>query len=264
MSETTGQAFSHLVDLLTRLRGPDGCPWDREQTHESLKRSLLEESYEVLEAIDRRDPPRLAEELGDVLLQILFHSQIAAEAGEFTIDDVEESVRDKLVRRHPHVFGSTKVKDAQEVEANWEHLKRREHQDDEQASILGHVPIDTPALAYSQLIQDRASRSGFDWEVLEGVLEKVAEEVREISEAPSQEAKAREFGDLLFALVNAGRWLGVHTEDAMRQANARFSARFLEMERLSREEGVSFADLPLEQKERLWQQVKRRERNREI
>ena len=257
MTDATGQAFSHLVELLAHLRGPKGCPWDREQTHDSLKRNLLEESYEVLEAIDQRDPAQLAEELGDVLLQTLFHAQIANEADEFAIDAVLESVRDKLVRRHPHVFGDTQVKDAREVEANWEHLKRQERSGQDETPLLGQLPGEMPALAYSQLIQDRASRTGFDWDSLDGVLEKVTEEVREINEAPSQEAKAREFGDLLFTLVNVGRWLGIHTEDALRQTNARFHERFVQMERLARERGLSFADLPLEDKERLWQEVKR-------
>lgn len=256
MSDATGQAFNHLVDLLARLRAPQGCPWDQEQTHDSLKRYLLEEVYEVLEAIDHHNAAKLSEELGDVLLQVLFHAQIAREAGQFTIDDVTESVRDKLVQRHPHVFGNTKVKDAQEVEANWEQLKRQERQGADQGSLLGSVPEDTPALAYSQLIQDRASRAGFDWDSMEGVLEKVAEEVREVQQAETQEAKSAEFGDLLFVLVNAGRWLGVHGEDALRQANARFSRRFAGMERLARERGLSFADLSLEEKEKLWQEVK--------
>jgi len=256
MTDTTGQAFSHLVDLLKQLRGPGGCPWDHEQTHDSLKRNLLEESYEVLEAIDRRDPARLSEELGDVLLQTVFHAQIASEAGEFDIDAVLEAVRDKLVRRHPHVFGGVQVKDAREVEVNWDRLKRRERQGEEEPSLLGWMPVDMPALAYSQLIQDRASRTGFDMGGLDGVLEKVAEEVEEFREAPSQEAKASEFGHLLFTLVNVGRWLGIHAEDALRQANAQFCQRFAGMERLARERGLSFADLPMDEKERLWQQVK--------
>ncbi len=247
-------AFRELVALLERLRGPDGCPWDREQTHESLKRYLLEESHEVLEAIEQQAIEQLPEELGDVLLQILFHAQIARETGEFTIDDVLESLREKLVRRHPHVFGDAQVKDAREVEANWERLKRREKE--EGSSLLGRVPPATPALAYSQLIQDRASTAGFDWESVDGVLEKVVEELREIQEAPSPERRAEEFGDLLLALVNVGRWMGIHGEDALRQANLRFSRRFMEMERLARERGLSFADLPLEQKEALWQEVK--------
>ena len=255
MSETTGQDFNHLVDLLARLRGPGGCPWDREQTHDSLKRYLLEESYEVLEAIDQRNPALLAEELGDVLLQILFHAQVASESGQFSIDDVLESQRDKLIRRHPHVFGDAQVKDAREVEANWERLKRRERHGEED-SLLGRLPTEMPALAYSQLVQDRASSTGFDWDTAAGVLEKVAEEAQEIRDATSQEAKAREFGDLLLTLVNTGRWLGIHTEDALHQANARFYRRFTHMERLAQERGLSFVDLHLDEKERLWQEAK--------
>lgn len=256
MSDSTGDAFSHLVDVLARLRGPGGCPWDQEQTHDSLKRSLLEESYEVLEAIDNKVPARLTEELGDVLLQVLFHAQIAAEAGDFTVDDVVESLRDKLVRRHPHVFGDATVKDAREVEANWERLKQQEREGREEASALGNVPASTPALAYGQLIQDRASRAGFDFDGMDGVLDKVVEEIGEMEEASSQEERAGEFGDLLFTLVNVGRWMGIHAEDALRQANARFYGRFLEMERITGERGVSFPDMSMQQKEELWQQAK--------
>ena len=255
MSQTHRQdAFRELVALLERLRAPDGCPWDREQTHLSLKRYLLEETHEVLEAIDQQVPAKLAEELGDVLLQVLFHAQIAREAGEFAIDDVLTGLRDKLVRRHPHVFGDVQVVDAREVEANWEKLKGQER---EQPSLLGSLPKDMPALAYSQLIQDRASTAGFDWDDLDGVLDKVTEEIREIREASTQERKAEEFGDLLLALVNVGRWLGVHGEDALRRANARFIGRFVEMERLAQERGLAFHDLSLERKEALWQEAKR-------
>lgn len=256
MSDSTGDAFSHLVGVLARLRGPGGCPWDQEQTHDSLKRSLLEESYEVLEAIDNKVPARLTEELGDVLLQVLFHAQIAAEVGDFTVDDVVESLRDKLVRRHPHVFGDTTVKDAQEVEANWERLKQQERENEMDRSALGNVPASTPALAYAQLIQDRASRAGFDFDGIDGVLDKVVEEIREMEEASSQEERAGEFGDLLFTLVNVGRWMGIHAEDALRQANARFYGRFLQMERIAGERGVSFPDMSMRQKEELWQQAK--------
>ncbi|MBI4339675.1 MAG: nucleoside triphosphate pyrophosphohydrolase [Chloroflexi bacterium] len=262
MSDATGPAFSHLVDLLEQLRGPQGCPWDLEQTHQSLKRNLLEESYEVLDAIDRQDPDvsGLAEELGDVLLQVLFHAQIAREAGRFSVDDVLEAIRDKLVRRHPHVFGDAQVKDAREVEAQWEELKRQERQaDPAQASRLGDLPLAMPALAYSQLIQDRASRAGFDWPALDGVLDKVAEELREISEAPTPQEKAREFGDLLFSMVNVGRWMGLHTEDTLRQANARFHHRFTTMERLAAGRGAAFEALDPEAKDKLWTEAKRLE-----
>ena len=260
MSDATGDAFSRLVDLLATLRSPEGCPWDREQTHQSLKRNLLEEPYEVLDAIDQGNPDLLTEELGDVLLQILFHSQIASEAGQFAIDDVMEAIRGKLVRRHPHVFGDAQVKDARDVEANWEALKRQERRGSEgEASLLGKLPPEMPALAYSQLMQDRASRSGFDWDTVDGVLDKVTEELREIYEAPTQEEKAKEYGDLLLTVVNVGRWMGVQAEDALRQSNVRYHHRFTGMERLATERGASFADLPLEEKDRLWDEVKQRE-----
>jgi len=255
MSKTTGNDFNYLVGLLVRLRGPGGCPWDQEQTHDSLKRYLLEESYEVLEAIDHRNPIQLAEELGDVLLQILIHAQIASESGQFNINNVLDSQRDKLIRRHPHVFGNAMITDAREVEANWGRLKRRERQG-EKDSLLGKLPSEMPALAYSQLIQDRASSTGFDWDTIEGVLEKVTEEAQEIRDATSREAQAREFGDLLFTLVNTGRWLGIHAENALRQANTRFCQRFSHMERLAMERGLSFVDLPLDQQEQLWQEAK--------
>ena len=256
MSDSTGNAFSHLVGVLARLRGPGGCPWDQEQTHDSLKRSLLEESYEVLEAIDNNVPARLTEELGDVLLQVLFHAQIAAEVGDFSVDDVVESLRDKLVRRHPHVFGDATVKNAREVEANWERLKQQEREDEMDLSALGNIPASTPALAYGQLIQDRASRAGFDFDGIGGVLDKVVEENREMEEASSQEERAGEFGDLLFTLVNVGRWMGIHAEDALRQANRRFQGRYLQMEELADQRGQDFNGLPLVDKETLWQEVK--------
>lgn len=258
MSDSAGLAFSNLVDLLAQLRGPGGCPWDREQTHQSLKRNLLEESYEVLEAIDQENAALLAEELGDVLLQVVFHGQIASESGRFGIDDVMEAIRDKIVRRHPHVFGDAQVTDAREVEARWEDLKRQERRrsNDGEGSLLGKLPSEMPALGYSQLMQDRASRSGFDWGTMDGVLEKVTEELREIEKAQTPEEREREYGDLLFTLVNAGRWMGVHTEDALRQTNVRFRRRFTAMERLARERGLSFPDLPQEEKDRLWDEVK--------
>ncbi|MBI4311268.1 MAG: nucleoside triphosphate pyrophosphohydrolase [Chloroflexi bacterium] len=258
MSERTGEAFVRLVDILARLRSPEGCPWDKEQTHVSLKRSLLEESYEALEAIDKEDYRALAEELGDVLLQIVFHSQVASEAGRFTIDDVVSGISDKLVRRHPHVFGDAQVKDAREVEAQWDELKRREREAQPQAtSALGKIPVDMPALAFGQLAQERAARTGFDWPDAEGALAKVAEEVEEVAKAASPEERAREYGDVLFSLVNAGRWMGVYAEDALRGANARFVQRFAAMERMARERGLDFNALSLAEKDALWEEAKR-------
>ena len=260
MVDSIGGSFSDLVGLLARLRSSEGCPWDMEQTHKTLKRYLLEESHEVLEAIDKQDPIQLQEELGDVLLQVIFHSQVASETEEFTIETVLQSIRDKLIRRHPHFVGGAYVKDAREVESNWEAIKIEERRGGREVSILGTVPIDMPALAYSQLIQDRASRSGFDWETIDGVLEKVHEETKEISEAASPEAQAREFGDMLLALVNVGRWMDINTEDALRQANARFYRRFVGMEQLARGRDLVFQDLPMEHKQTLWQEVKDYER----
>ncbi|MBI4202977.1 MAG: nucleoside triphosphate pyrophosphohydrolase [Chloroflexi bacterium] len=260
MTDRTGKVFSDLVDILAKLRSPEGCPWDREQTHKSLKRNLLEESYEVLEAIDQQDYKALAEELGDVLLQIVFHSQMASEGGRFTIDEVVAGISEKLVRRHPHVFGDAQVQDAREVEAQWEELKRQERPGDGgqgPESALGKIPAELPALAYSQLVQERAARMGFDWPDPSGALDKVAEEVQEIAEAPTAEEKGKEFGDLLFSLVNAGRWMGLHVEDVLRQANGRFAGRFSAMERLARERGHDFRALPLEQKDALWEEVKK-------
>ncbi|HUU64864.1 MAG TPA: nucleoside triphosphate pyrophosphohydrolase, partial [Dehalococcoidales bacterium] len=173
--------FDTLVEIIARLRGPGGCPWDREQTHASLREDLLEECYEVLEVLDEGDVKRLGEELGDLLMQVVFHAQIAAEAGEFEISDVIRSISTKLIQRHPHVFGSLKVKDADEVLVNWEALKRNER--GSETSILANVPKQLPALSYSQDIQSRVARIGFDWEDIEGVIDKLVEEVNEFKQA---------------------------------------------------------------------------------
>ncbi len=252
MKDERGDSQS-LVDIVDRLRSPSGCPWDREQTHASLKRNLLEECYEVLEAIDGGDPAKLSEELGDILVQVVFHAQIASEAGKFRFDDVEHKVAQKLVRRHPHVFGDVVVSDAREVELNWEALKQREGP---RRSPVDGVPNELPALATAQLIQDRVGKAGFEWEDISGVLDKVAEEVAELKDAPSEEEKFQEMGDLLFTMVNLARWLGIHAEDSLRQANARFRRRYTTMERLATQRGLDFAGLPLQDKETLWQEAK--------
>ena len=247
--------FDELVRIVERLRSPNGCPWDREQTHSSLRPNLLEECYEALEAMDQADMKGLAEELGDVLAQVAFHGQIAREKGEFTLSEVFKQVNQKLIRRHPHVFGDVKVADAREVEVNWEAIKREEREKTNM-SLLDGAPKIMPALAYSQSIQERASRSGFDWDTLEGVLEKVQEELGELDRAASQDQREAELGDVLLALVNVGRWQGVDAESALRRANERFYRRFTHMESLCRQRGLSFAGLPLEEKEALWQEAK--------
>ena len=259
IEEKYPSTFEGLLQLLERLRGPDGCPWDREQTRQSLRRQFVEEFYELLEAIDQDDAAHMADELGDVMLHIGFQLRLGEEAGDFTPSDVLAKLIEKLVRRHPHVFGDVAAGDAREVEANWEEIKRKEREDQpgNEASLLEGVPRGMPSLAYAQTVQVRAARTGFDWDDFSGVLGKVAEEVGELEEVESGPDRERELGDLLFSMVNAARWLGVDAEAALRQANSRFYTRFARMESLSRERDLSFLDMPLEDKESLWQEAKR-------
>ena len=250
--------FQTLVDIVAKLRAPGGCPWDREQTHDSLKRNLLEESYEVIEAIDQGNPAILSEELGDLMVQIAFHADIAQEAGDFQLEDVLRNINSKLVRRHPHVFADGHAEDAREVERNWEKIKAAERQaKGEKKSPVEGIPIDLPALAYAQLMQDRVGKAGFEWDDISGVLDKLVEEVAEFNAAASSEEKEHELGDILFTIVNLTRWNGAHAEDVLRQANQRFSRRYLSMESLAAERGQDFNTLPLNDKEQLWQEAKR-------
>lgn len=247
--------LSTLVEIVVRLRSPDGCPWDQEQTHTSLRGNLLEECYEALEALDDGDAGRLCGELGDLLMQVVFHAQIAAEAGEFQLSDVISSISAKLIRRHPHVFGSIKVKDADEVLLNWEELKKEERGAD--VPMLAGVPRRMPALGYSQEIQDRVARVGFDWEDDSGVIDKLVEEVGEYKRAASQEQKEREFGDLLFTLANVARREGIDLEAALRETNQRFYRRFAVMEKLCRQRGLNFSNLSFVEQNALWEEAKR-------
>lgn len=255
--------FQSLVDVVARLRGPGGCPWDAEQTHESLKRNLLEECYETLEAIDAGEPLELAEELGDILVQVAFHADIARQAGQFDIADVLTAINRKLIRRHPHVFAdgngaSDGTIGARQVERNWEQLKAEERRQagKPEPSAMDSVPAALPALTAAQLMQDRAARFGFDWDDMGGVLDKLVEEIGEFRAAGTPEERADEFGDVLFALVNLARWSGIHAEDALRQANGKFRSRYHAMERLASERDQDFAALPLDDKETLWQEAK--------
>ena len=256
--------FQSLVDVVARLRGPGGCPWDAEQTHESLKRNLLEECYETLEAIDTGEPMELAEELGDILVQVAFHADIARQSGHFDIADVLTAINRKLIRRHPHVFadgsalGNGEEIGARQVERNWEQLKAEERREagKPEPSAMDSVPAALPALTAAQLMQDRAARFGFDWDDADGVLDKLVEEIGEFRAAGTPEEKLDEFGDVLFALVNLARWSGIHAEDALRQANGKFRNRYQAMERLASEREQDFAALPLDDKEALWQEAK--------
>ena len=249
-------SFDGLKAIVARLRAPDGCPWDRKQTHASLRPYLIEECYEVLQALEEAAPQKLCDELGDLLLQIMLHAQIAAEDGEFEIEDVVRGISNKLIHRHPHVFGGDRVKDAAEVELNWEALKQEERQEGD--SLLSSVPKQMPALAYSQSIQRRVAGVGFDWVKVAEIIDKVAEEVAEIRQAPDQQKMAEEFGDLLFALANVARRLNIDLETALRSANKRFYQRFSCMEQLCRKRGVSFASLSFDEKNALWEEAKQK------
>ncbi len=247
--------FETLVKIIAQLRAPDGCPWDREQTHSSLREFLLEESYEVLAALDEGGSEKLCQELGDLLLQIVLHSQIATEAGEFKLGDVIKGINTKMIQRHPHVFGSVKVKDAAEVVHNWEAIKKEEKGPD--ASLLASVPLQMPALSYSREIQQRVAEAGFDWPDIKGVIDKLAEEVGEFKQSTSGEQKSEEFGDLLFTLVNFARRHGIDSETALREANRKFYKRLSFMEDLCRKRGLTFANLTFDQQNALWEEAKR-------
>ena len=255
-AETSFEAF---LEVVAHLRAPDGCPWDREQTHQSLRSDLLEESYEALAAIDEQNPESMREELGDLILLILLHTQIASEAGEFTIADVMKGIHTKIVHRHPHVFGDLELKDDQSVLRNWEKLKSEERQASgkHEESLLEGVSIALPALVQAQIFQKRAARVGFDWPDVRGVLDKLDEELREVHAAAPGEERSMEMGDLLFAAVNLARWYEVDAESSLREANARFRQRFTYIENSARQSGRSIGDLTLEEMEALWQEAKR-------
>ncbi|MBI1921113.1 MAG: nucleoside triphosphate pyrophosphohydrolase [Geobacter sp.] len=253
--------FDHLMNLMRKLRAPSGCPWDAEQTHESLKRYLLEETYEVFEAIDKNDPELLKEELGDLLLQPVFHAAIAEERGAFTMDEVLKTICDKLVRRHPHVFGEQKVKTAEEQVENWERIKKAEKGEERKSAIAG-VPPHLPSLLKAQKITEKASRVGFDWAHVDEVYAKVLEELKEFEETMAerdQERMEAELGDLLFAVVNLGRFLRLDPEEALRKTIARFTRRFEYVEEALHQQGTSINDATLEEMERFWEEAKRRE-----
>lgn len=254
--EPTNQSntFDAIVELIGILRKPDGCPWDAKQTHKSLKQMLLEECYETLEAIDSEDPQKLLEELGDLLVHIAFHIQIAEETNQFNSNNVMEFVTKKLLRRHPHVFGNTKVKNDKDVKVQWDKIKQKEKGT---ASPIDSIPTTLPALLQAQLIRDRVSRDGFDWEEVGGVLDKINEEINELRNAKDSTERIQEMGDVLFSLVNLCSWLEIQAEDALRQSNARFTERYNLMRQISSQSGKDFASLSAKAKELLWQEAKK-------
>jgi tetrapyrrole methylase family protein / MazG family protein len=252
-------SFEAFQEVIAHLRAPDGCPWDREQDHQTLRPHLLEEAYEVLTALDADDPQALVEELGDLLLQIVLHAQIASDLGEFKMVDVLRGIHTKIVSRHPHVFGELKLDNAQSVVENWERIKANERKTNKKAaaSLLEGVSLALPALVQAQTYQLRAARVGFDWPQLEEVLLKVQEEIAEFRAAQGEAEQASEIGDLLFALVNLARWLEVDAESALREANARFRKRFAHIEEAARKQDRPLSDLSLEEMEQYWQEAKR-------
>src|SRR5579871_639897 len=266
-----GEWFAKLVALQAKLCGPNGCPWDREQTHESLRKYLVEETYEVLDAMDSGDPRKFAGELGDLLLQITFHSYLADKAGKFDASDVIESIHSKMVRRHPHVFGDATAETSAAVLKNWEQIKANERAAEGKTqvadSVLGGVPKNLPAVLEAYQLTRRASHVGFDWENLQGVLEKLNEERREFEAVANEMAaegkgaklaarREEEVGDLLFAAVNVARHAGIDPEIALKKANQKFKRRFQQMETAATTSGKRFADLPRDEKENLWNAAK--------
>lgn len=254
-----GTSFESFAEIVAHLRAPNGCPWDREQTHESLRKHLLEESYEAIAAIDSGDFADMREEFGDLLLQVVLQSQIANEEEEFNVNQVVHGIYTKIVRRHPHVFGDVEVAGVSGVLANWEKLKEQERKDKKQEKgLLDGVPIAIPALEQAQEYQDRAARVGFDWPEIDGVLDKVKEEIDEIKNAETDFELASEIGDLFFALVNLARWKHVDAESALRGTNQKFKKRFAYVEQGAKKQERNLSELSLEQMDALWNEAKQK------
>lgn len=262
--EDIADPFRRLVRIMERLQEPEGCPWDLEQTHQSLKPYLIEEAYETLDAIDSGDDGQLAEELGDVLLQVVFHSTLARRTGRFTIDDVARGVATKMIRRHPHVFGEAEARTAADVLQTWEKVKSLERQDKSSGKgktpgTLSGVPKELPALLRAQRIQEKAAKVGFDWDDIAPVLDKVAEETAELKEAVASGNSAQaqsELGDLLFTLVNVARYLDLNAEEALRETCARFQRRFSSIEDSAHAEGRHVQDLSPDEMDKRWNNAK--------
>ncbi|OGO32066.1 MAG: nucleoside triphosphate pyrophosphohydrolase [Chloroflexi bacterium RBG_16_54_11] len=258
-----GASFESFQEIIAHLRAPDGCPWDREQTHQTLRTNLLEETYEALATLDADDPEHMREEFGDLLLQITLHAQIANEYGEFDINQVIKGIYDKIIRRHPHVFGDWKVAGVENVLQNWEKLKAAERSEEladyggKEKGLLDGVAIALPALAQAEEIQSRVARVGFDWADERGIVDKINEECHELLAAPDLAARAGELGDLLFSVVNLARHYEIDAESALRETNTRFRKRFAHIEQAAREKGKTVDDLSLDEMEAYWQEAKR-------
>jgi tetrapyrrole methylase family protein/MazG family protein len=253
-----GTSFEAFQEIVAHLRAPDGCPWDREQTHESLRPHLMGEAYEALAAMDSGDPAKMAEEFGDLLLQIVLNAQVASENGDFSMADVHQGIYDKIIRRHPHVFGEVKLDGVEGVLKNWEKLKavERANSHEPEKGLLDGVPLALPALSQAQEYQERAARVGFDWKEISGVLDKIAEEIQEIKDVTNEEELIAELGDLLFALVNLARWKKVDAEAALRGTSMRFKTRFAYVEKGAKQQGRKLSEMSIDEMEALWQEAK--------
>jgi MazG family protein len=264
LNSSAGEKFEKLVSIMARLRGPDGCPWDREQNFDTIKPFLLEETYEVLQAIDARDWPELADELGDLMLQSVFFAQMASEEGHFRIEDSLDAINNKLIRRHPHIFGDAEANTADDVLKRWNEIKAEEKKERGEAPklLLEGIPKALPALMEAAHISSRAARAGFDWQNAEQVLAKLEEELQELHEArqdASHEEIEGEVGDILFVLVNLARFLKVDPEQALRKSNTKFRRRFGHVETELQNRGKTLADSNVDEMEALWQDAKRSE-----
>lgn len=259
--EIKDDPFQSLVEIMERLRGKRGCPWDREQTRQSIKPYLLEEAYELLEALDKEDTESIKEELGDLLFQILFHAQIAKEKGEFDIQDVLKTNREKMLTRHPHVFGNKEVSTSREVLVNWEEIKKNEAKNKKRESILDGVPYRLPALLKAYRFQEKASRVGFDWDNIRDVTKKIEEELGELKRELSAGKKTRlveeEIGDLLFSIVNLSRFIKINPEEALKKTIDKFKKRFQKIEKELSRRGKNFKETTLEEMDEIWNRAKR-------
>ncbi len=251
--------FYDLVEIVRCLRAPGGCPWDIEQTHESIKKDLIEETYEVIEAINKNSVPMLREELGDVMMQVIFHSQIETEAGSFNIDDVTDEIAKKLIIRHPHVFGNVNVDGVDDVLTNWDEIKRQTKKQKTVSESIDSVPRELPALMRAQKIQSKAAKVGFDWSEVDGALDKLHEEISELKQAIAAGDEANTFeelGDLLFSVVNISRFVKCDSEEALTAASDKFVSRFATVEKLATERGIDMKSSSLEELDKLWDEAK--------
>ena len=257
----SGYNIDDLLEIMSRLRAPGGCPWDAEQTHESIKKNLIEETYEVIEAINKNDRDLLLEELGDLLMQVVFHAQIETEAGGFNFDDVCDGISKKLIERHPHVFGDVNVSGVDDVLTNWDNIKRRSKGQNKGSETMLTVPRELPALMRASKIQQKAAKLGFDWPDVAGAMDKLSEErveLKEAIESGDKAASAEELGDLLFSAVNVSRFIGCDAEEALTSATDKFITRFQKLERLAKERGIDLEAASLAEMDKLWDEIKQK------